>query len=424
MAHCVTSAALLGLACNISNHDTIVCSEPFLVPGYCTKTHHGCEPNQPCEPSACEGDQPCEPSVYANCNITSGGYYKFDKSLFIDETSICATQMPNVTLTEELTVITTNINLVSTAPDSNVTSYGGSVSGPVESLWAHDGTDVSQSTVSGPFFSGFNVTTFPSSCGYLACVPVNSTNGTSTCNFEDPFNLPGTCIGDYTGCIEINDGTHFCVDVDCDWVNQSNTFAPGLFHFPSEYCRPFTVCYHTSAPTIFPLKNDCLCYQGYVLSPVDNVTCVLNTTGTGICEENKYRDTNSYECVDITQCQTETLVEAGPYSDAICAEPDICVGVVDETGICVSTRKNCLSIEYISGSKTDGSPVCETISPPCGKHQIETVPPTPTADRVCKTLGSENMIVVTLVMMIPTLVYLCVQIFFKVKHGKPAGLRH
>ena len=401
--------------CNTSS--IIVCSSPNSTFPTCNNTH------------GCVANQHCNSTVYADCTISASNEYTFSKDLFANQSSLCATRQPTVTLAQNLTIKTTNLVVSSTATGSNVTSYNGTVLGAVGSLWAHDGTNVSGANVIGPYFSGTDVGTFPLNCGYLACKPENiSVTNTTTCNYLNPSDPPGKCFGDYTNCIQTVQNRTFCVDEDCDWLHsnytQLNTSATTqLFHFPDKLCRPDEVCFQETKETIFPLQNECLCYQGYILSPADNRTCVLNITKAQICaDSNQFRNLHTFECVDITKCETETLVKAGNFSDAVCAEPDICVGVVDSGGICVSTRSNCLSIEYISGSQPDGSPKCETISPPCGKHQIEVSPPTPVSDRKCRSLGSDNMVVATVVIMVPTLVYLLIDIYFRTKHGTSKGL--
>lgn len=346
--------------------------------------------------------------------MPDSGTFGFSPDLFSDQSSACATTLPTVTIGQNqlLTLVLTNVVVVSESPHVNVTLYGGNYTGNASSLWAHDGSDVNEAVVAGPYFGGTNVTTVPESCGYMPCTPLDAIE-TSTCTTN--VSNTGPCIGDYSGCVPVDASRTFCVAEDCDWVENASTYASNLFHFPASGCRATTICDHYSGPAIFPDENACLCFPGYIQS---GTQCTINTTGTAACaSETQYRNPETYECIDITTCdETGTLIGATETSDAICiAPPTVCAGVVNDAGICVTPTQRCTTLQFIVGSAENGSAICSTLSPPCGKHAIETSPPTVTSDRICKQLGSDNMIVATIVMMLPALAYLGIDVFLRVK---------
>ena len=398
MATCIPNASSFPAFCALAN-TTLVCAPGFNM-------------NQPCNsPLFC--NTTCTEPLYRSCTVSGSGTFEFHPDSFLNQSSECATTIPTVSIAPNTsaTLVLKNVIVDSHSSHVNVTLYGGNYSGNASSLWAHDGSNVSGAVVTGPYFGGKNVTTVPQSCGYMPCTPLNA-NNTSTCATN--VTNPGRCIGDYSGCIEVNTSTHFCVSEDCDWVQNASTYASNLFHFPATGCRAKTICDHYSGPAIFPNENTCLCFPGYILS---GVTCTINTTGNVPCGVSKYRNLETYECLSVTTCDdTGTLIEATETSDAICiTPPTVCVGVVGEAGICVTPTQRCTTLQFIVGSSENGSAVCSNLSPPCGKHAIETSPPTVTSDRVCKKLGSDNMVVATIVMMLPAITYLVVYTFFRVK---------
>lgn len=413
MAYCLD--ALPFNATTLCVNTIVVCAAPFGPSSECSNTtFYGCDTNS----TSCQG-----PDVYADCTLVDSGVYTFSASLFSNQSSVCATTEPTVTLDRELTVVVTNVNLdvqhnttheYGSSEDSNVTAYGGSVTGIMQSLWAHNGTNVSNAIVSGPYFGGTNVEEMPILCGYLACNPPDA-NATSACKPSPHAVLPlGNCTGTYEDCIDTEFGQTLCVSETCEWLDNAADYnvTEELFHFPEESCHPLTVCEQITQDAIFPYDNTCLCLPGYTTE--SNGSCTIIELPDIVCGENQYQSQLTYECIGIRSCEHGVSIPSTTTTDAVCLpEPELCVGVVNTAGICISPNKRCTSVQYVHGSNADGTPECVNLSPPCTKHEIEVKPPTATTDRVCKPVASQNMIVDSIVILIPTAVYILASQFIK-----------
>jgi hypothetical protein len=300
--------------------------------------------------------------------------------------------------------VLTNITAESSSfPD--VSLFGGSFSGTANMLWAYDDAFVSLATPNGYF--GSDVATVPAACDYIACVPSGNLTAVP-CSLLSPDAEP--CFGNSTLCAATPTGHNLCIDVDCDWVPNSTEYLshPNGSYFYPPGCKPFTVCEQTTVASIFPDDNTCLCLPGFESSGLG--TCTIKTFSTGvICSETQYAAPadGTYECLDLTTCDGEPLLEATETSDRVCASPPtVCEGFVDSgTGACVTPEAQCTSLQVITGSQKDGNPECLTLSPPCPSHSFEKVPPTPTSDRVCVRYTGVNVYAATGFAVTPCIAY-------------------
>lgn len=352
----------------------------------------------------CTENETCKSTVWANCTIQGPGNYT------LGETP-CGWE-PTVELNYSATMY--DLSVVSNA-NVHAVVYGGSFEGNASMLWAHDGADVSLATVEG-YFGGYNVTTVPESCDYLACIPLSNTTA-APC---EPI-VPDAeiCTGDETFCVPTESGGSLCIDTDCDYVPDAPTIGAGIFAFPPG-CRPFTICEHITVPAIFPDDNACLCNTGFDLDP-DGASCRVSNFSTGIiCDTEQYAArTNSsfFECLNLTTCSGQVLLEATETSDRICAaEPTVCLGELSLGGICTTPTPTCTSVQYILPDTVHTpTPTCITLSPPCNKHSIETVAPTPTSDRVCTRYTKINTIGAIALGIAPSLIYSGIWLYYSLK---------
>ena len=342
--------------------------------------------------------------IWANCSSSGAisGQYHFAWAPEVFDGSACS--VPVVTLDTNGTFVLDNVTATSTA-HPKVSLFKGKFTGNAIMLWAYDDADVTSATPTGYFAS--EVTTSPQACGYLACNPTGNTSAVP-CDSLSPS--PEPCTGNATLCSATPGGYSLCIDAECDWVFNSSAYAShpvGSYFYPPG-CRPFTVCEHTTVPSIFPDDNTCLCLPGF--EPGALGSCHIQTFSTGIvCAETQYASVSdgTYKCINLTTCDGTPLLEATPTSDRVCVSPPkVCEGFVDSsTGVCITPQKTCTSIQLTIGSSIDGAPECINLSPPCPAHSFEKVAPTPTSDRVCERYTGVNVYAATGFAVAPCLGY-------------------
>ena len=386
----------------------VVCSSPnpsFPANNTNNIKFYGCGPS----PEVCELGR-----VWADCTATSSGEYNFTWSDDVYSNPDCA--IPVVTLNGPEPVSLYNLTTIS-AVFPEVSAFGGNFSGNASMLWAYDGVDVSDSTPTG-YFGGDNVTTVPQSCDYLSCMPASNETA-APCS---PLSANAeTCFGDATACLPMSGGQSLSLSEECDWVEGAKSayadHPNGSYFFPPG-CDVFTVCEHTTVPAIFPDDNTCLCLPGFESSGAGNCTITVVTTGV-VCGEEQYAqltDNATYECVDLTTCSGEPLLEATETSDRVCVSPpEVCVGFVNSVGVCVTPSVQCTSLQFIRGSTADGAPDCGTLSPPCPSHSFEKTPPTPTSDRICVRYTGVNVYAATGFAVAPCAIYFGVMAYLSLK---------
>lgn len=350
---------------------------------------------------------PCEGRIWADCTATGAGDYNFVWSEDVYGNTNCS--VPTLTLSSNASVSLTNVTTVSTAfPDASV--FGGSFSGNATMLWAYDGANVSAATPIGYF--GKNTTTVPASCSHLSCVPVGNASA-APCPLLSPS--AEQCFGGSDACFQVSGGGSLCIETLCDWVPNGTSYTShpnGSYFFPPG-CQPFTICEHTTVASVFPDDNTCLCLPGYVKSGTAN--CTIKPPVSYDCGETQYAQVganDTYECVKLKTCSGEPLIEATATSDNICASvPEVCVGIINGSGICVTPEATCSSVQIVTGTQKDGNPECLTLSPPCPSNTFEKTPPTPTSDRVCERYTGVNVYAATVFAISPCLVYFIVMAY-------------
>ena len=339
--------------------------------------------------------------IWANCTATGPGEYNFEWDDDVYGNTSCS--VPTLTLNSNASVALQNVTTVSSAfPDASV--FGGSFTGNASMLFAYENATVSAATPIGYF--GLNTTTVPASCSHLSCVPTGNASAVP-CALLSPN--AEACFGSSDACFPTPGGGNLCIETECDWVPNGTAYTShpnGSYFFPPG-CQPFTICEHTTVASIFPDDNTCLCLPGYTNTSAS--TCSVSPTPDYACSTTEYARlgvNNTFECVELTTCSGSPLIEATVTSDNICAEPPtVCVGFVNASGICVTPRATCTSIQIITGTNTNGNPECRTLSPPCPSHSFEKTPPTPTSDRVCVRYTGVNVYAATAFAISPCIVY-------------------